>query len=51
MRQRQNRVRLILKSKSQEELNSIVWKVVDVHNVMNTGVKLDINMYPMSLED
>lgn len=51
MRQKQKRVRLIVKAKSEEELNKSIWSLVKYHQGLKTNVKLDINMYPLMLEE
>ena len=51
MRQRQKRVRLIVKSKDETRLNQMIWKLVEYHQSLKTNVKQDINMYPLILEE
>ena len=51
MRQRQKRVRLIVKSKDETQLNQTIWKLVEYHRSLKTNVKQDINMYPLILEE
>lgn len=51
MRQRQKRVRLIVKSKDETKLNQMIWKLVEYHRSLKTNVKQDINMYPLILEE
>lgn len=51
MRQRNQRVRLVIKAKDQVELNHTIWKIVHFHQGHNTSVKLDVNMYPLALEE
>lgn len=51
MRQKKQRVRLIIKAKHAKELESIVWQIVSIHQKQKTKFALDVNMYPIGLED
>ena len=51
MRQAKKRVRLVVKAKNQEVLNKKIWDLVRYHQSLKTNVSLDINMYPLALED
>ncbi len=51
MRQKKQRVRLVLKCSSDEVLNREIWDIVNFYQSMKTNVTLDINMHPLSLEE
>lgn len=51
MRQKKKRVRLVLKCKDENQLNFMVWSLVEHHLKLRTPVKQDINMYPVGLEE
>lgn len=49
MRQKKKRVRLLLKDKSQEHLETTIWALA--HRYKSNAVKLEINMHPLMLEE
>ena len=49
-RRQKTRYRLVVKAKSEEELNKKLWEVVQYHQLMKSNVNIDINVYPMMLE-
>lgn len=51
MRNQKKRVRLVIKAKSEQFLEDLVWDLVSYHKKMKTNVKQDINMYPLGLEE
>ncbi|MBP3852927.1 MAG: primosomal protein N' [Erysipelotrichaceae bacterium] len=51
MRQKRQRVRLVVKSKSTEMLTKKVWELAMYQRGKHPGVTQDINMYPIVLED
>ncbi len=51
MRQRNKRVRLVIKSSNISILKKRVWDAVHYHISLKTNVRQDVNMHPLLLED
>lgn len=51
MRQKNKRVRLIVKANSEQKLQDAIWDLVKYHQAKHANVKQDINMYPLILEE
>lgn len=51
MRQKKQRVRILVKSKDEEQLIQEIWKVVLLQKKRKGVVSLDVNMYPLITED
>lgn len=51
MRQKNKRVRLIVKASSEKELEEAIWNLVKYHQSKYANIRQDINMYPLILEE
>ncbi len=51
MRQKKQRVRLVVKARSQQDLKQAIWSVYDYISKQKTYVTMDIDMYPLHFEE